>query len=92
MDRSEFSQALARLSKHTIGIQEASVLFCITGETPNITIEEQLGLERRTIWSRTQALRVKGYVQSRYSPEGYSFHVLTKKGAKVVEDTLKLIP
>ena len=83
----DLAKMLQRLGENSVGIHEAAVLLSIVGESTYGTISESLGLVRRTIYSRMNVLRAKGFVVTKYRPSGEVYHVRTSAGDKILKVT-----
>lgn len=89
----QFSDALVRLSKQGVGLQEATVLFLVAiDQNTNEAIHVITGAAKNHIHSRTTILRTKGLLDKGYTPAGRLYHRLTKRGAKLVKDVIKEEP
>ena len=85
MNPHDFAQSLVRLSHGKPGLQEATILFLIaTGFDSNKALAGSAEIAPSIVYSRVQALRKKGLIQSRYDDRGNLTHSLTTRGHKLV--------
>lgn len=80
---------LIKLSKHPIGLQEATCLILIgVGYDTNKALIGKTGDASTLIYSRIQILRRKKYINSVYSKTGVLNHKLAPKGERLLKDVM----
>lgn len=89
MNHVSFATALVKLSRHQIGICEASMLFILGNGSTLSQICDCLNLPPTTIKARAGVLREKGMViaENRPGTKGY-YYKPTEKGRAIIHDAL----
>jgi len=90
MTQIDFTVSLIRLSRHAVGMAEASLLFFVAHGATAEQAAKAFRCDVEIIRGRMRAIRKKGFAEAVYSKTGAITYHPTAAGKSIIADALKL--